>query len=497
MHVADESQNVESRKVERIVILGGGSAGLLVALALRKHLPHISVVNVRSSKLGVIGVGEGTILSVLNFLHNFLEIDRNEFRQKVRPTLKLGIHYLWGPRPSFNYSFTNQFSQPLEKTETKRGYFCHEECDFADLGSALMAFDKACLVNPDGKTKPLPQHAYHLENRTFVSYLEKMVDEFGVQTIDDFVVEVEQNSFGVKSLKLESGRVVDGDLFIDASGFKSLLIQKALGVPFVEFKDSLFCDTAIFGGWDRSEGDVFHPYTTAETMNAGWCWRIEHETKINRGYVYSSDFISDEEAEQEFKAKNSKIEGTHRIRFRSGVISKPWTKNVIAIGNSAGFVEPLEATAIGMICDSSVNIVRALKASCGHVDQVQISAFNRLQNENWEIIRDFLALHYRFNFRINTPFWKKCTSQTPLGRTKELVDYFQSCGPDLSLLGAELRRDFFGEEGYLAMLIGQKVPYQRHPSFTLGEKNQWKVVKNRLRDSMYSAIDMNEYMKLN
>ncbi|MEM7456900.1 MAG: tryptophan halogenase family protein [Planctomycetota bacterium] len=481
-----------SRKVNRVVVLGGGSAGFLVALAIKKHLPDTPLVVVRSTKMGVIGVGEGTIWSVVNFLHRFLGLDPARFHRDVRPTLKLGIHYLWGSRPFFNYTFAPQLSQPLEKTNILRGYFCDEECDYADIASALMTFDKACLRLPNGQPQILPNHAYHLENRRFVGFLESISDEWGIEKIDDLVNGVEQDESGIKALLLESGNRVEGDLFIDASGFRSELIGKALDVEFVDFSNELYCDSAIFGGWERNEEDVIHPYTTAETMDAGWSWRIEHDEVVNRGYVFCSKYISDEDADAEFRRKNPHVEMTKCIKFRPGVRRKTWHKNVIAVGNSAGFVEPLEATAIGMICDSAVNIVRALAANEGHIHPVQAEAYSRIQFENWEIIRDFLALHYKFNDRLDTPFWNAAQEETPLGRTEKIVDYYRVTGPDMSLIGADLKRDFFDLEGYLSMLVGQKVPYERKIEFSLQERNQWKVYKNRLRDSMYSAMDMRE-----
>src|SRR5205814_5969658 len=143
--------------------------------------------------------------------------------------------------------------------------------------------------------------------------------------------------------RLESGAVLDADLFVDASGFRAQLLGKTLKEPFYSYKDSLFCDKAVVGGWKR-EAEPIKPYTTAETMDAGWCWQIEHEHHINRGYVYSSSFISDEAALAEFLRKNPKVAIQPRVvRFRTGRYQRTWIGNVVAVGNATGFVEPLEA----------------------------------------------------------------------------------------------------------------------------------------------------------
>src|SRR6185436_5095512 len=150
---------------------------------------------------------------------------------------------------------------------------------------------------------------------------------------------------GIAALVAEDGRRITGDLYIDSSGFRSELLGRALQEPFLNYDDALFCDKAVIGGWPRTNEPIL-PYTTAETMDSGWCWQIEHENFINRGYVYSSAFISDDAAREELLRKNPKVATVPRVvRFRSGRYERSWVGNVVAVGNAAGFVEPLEATA--------------------------------------------------------------------------------------------------------------------------------------------------------
>src|SRR6185295_11334759 len=194
------------------------------------------------------------------------------------------------------------------------------------------------------------------------------------------------------------------DFFIDASGFRSELLGRTLEEPFVSFASSLYCDRAIVGGWDRTDEPIL-PYTTAETMDAGWCWQIEHEKWINRGYVYSSAFLRDEVAREELLRKNPKVEGEPRlVTFRSGRYQRLWVGNVVAVGNAAGFVEPLEATALQVICVEASTLTDSLLDSLSTPTPTLIQLYNEYNTRAWDDIRDFLAVHYKFNTRLDSPF---------------------------------------------------------------------------------------------
>ncbi len=486
----------QAGRIRRIVILGGGTAGLLTAIAFKKKLdPAIELVVVRSLKMGVIGVGEGTIPSVVQFLHRFLEIDPQQFHAFAKPSLKLGIRFLWGPRPFFHYTFSGQLMRPHEWFSVAKGYFCDDNFEFADINAALMQYDNVAIRRGDGSPLYDTSFAYHLENKTFVAYLETLTDDLNIEKIDDLVASVTQNETGIESLILACGQQVSGDLFIDCSGFQSFLLHQSLGEPFESYEKALFCDRAIVGGWKRTD-EPYHPYTTAETMNAGWCWQIEHDELINRGYVFSSKFLSDDEAAHEYLTKNPKASTPRAIDFRPGVYRRSWVKNVVAIGNSVGFVEPLEATAIGMICDSILHLIKGLTASSYAIPQIQRDIFNRIQLKNWEIIRDFLALHYKFNSRLDTPFWRAVQNDVDLGALPELVEYYKEVGPDLSLLTVELKRDFFTAEGYLAMLVGQQVPYRNRLPKDDPQRAKWKMFTARLEAFAKNGVPMGEYLAL-
>ena len=487
--------NSPNRKIERVVIVGGGTAGLLAAAACRTHFDEtIDVTVVRSSKLGVIGVGEGTIPSVVQFLHRFLGISHLELHSEVKPTIKLGIKYFWGNRDYFAYTFSGQMLNKVPGFQYAPGFYCDDDFRFANSTAAFMEHDTVCLRTKDGRPMMHPNYAYHFENEALVNYLEKLTDRLGVTKIDGLIENVDTDEHGVERLRLAGGQIVAGDFFVDCSGFRSLLLGQALSEPVIEFREALFCDRAVVGGWDRTD-EPFHPYTTAETMQSGWSWQIEHDTCINRGYVFASDFISDDEAEAEFRNKNPKLKETRVVPFPAGVRKNAWIKNVVALGNAVGFVEPLEATAIGMICDGVLSMVNALRAANYRILQEQRTAYNRIHFENWEIIRDFLALHYKYNTRFQTPFWQAAHRDVQLGKIQGLVDYYRQVGPDFSLLNVEMKRDFFTAEGYLVMLVGQSVEQNSSVKITEFEKIKWQSYIANLDARAKIGMPMKEYLE--
>jgi tryptophan halogenase len=282
------------------------------------------------------------------------------------------------------------------------------------------------------------------------------------------------------------------DLFVDCSGFASVLLGKTLQVPYVSFKRSLFNDRAVVGGWQRTDEPI-KPYTTAETMTAGWCWQIEHEFWINRGYVYSSDFISDEDAETEFRAKNPKVEKTRIVRFRSGRYERTWVGNVVAIGNASGFVEPLEATGLGLICAQAQALVEMLRADDQRINPSLVKHYELRLEKTWEQIVNFLAVHYKFNTRLDTPYWRACQNDAELGWAEEIVDYYRAIGP--SVVARETLLDYhdqFGMEGYLTMLVGQGVPYKNPYQPSAQEQANWSRIQQAIRNKVASAYTVPE-----
>jgi len=477
-----QKQDPASGRVAKVLVLGGGSAGFIAAISLKVTLPHLRVVVVRSKEIGVIGVGEATTVAVPLYLHGNLRIDPAAFYRVAQPVWKLGIRFLWGPRPFFDYTFSHQIDSRWSGLPRTNGYYCDEVMEDVDVASSLMSADRAFARTDAGD--PVFGHnvGYHIENVNFVEFLEGHAASVGVEIVDDTVVGVtpaapagDGGEPGVAAVALASGRTEAADLFVDCSGFASLLLGKALAEPFVSYRPSLFCSRAIVGNWERGAGEVVRPYTTAETMAAGWCWQIDHEHHVNRGYVYSPDFVSDAEAEAELRAKNPRIGAVRLVRFVSGRYERAWVGNVVAIGNSAGFVEPLESTGLSAICDASQGLAESLVDADGRPGPATRRIHNMRSARNWDAVRRFLAIHYKYNTRLDTPFWRACRADVDASGTADLVAYYQENGPSTLHRSTLLDpRDQFGMEGYLVMLVGQRVPYRRTHVPTAREWAIWE-----------------------
>ncbi|MGV3773668.1 MAG: tryptophan halogenase family protein [Verrucomicrobiales bacterium] len=452
--------------IRDILVLGAGSAGLMAALTLKRKLPQLNVSVVRSPEMGVIGVGEGTTVAFPKHFFDYLKLKPQQFYQEAEPTWKLGIKFIWGPRPEFYYTFAYEFQHRFPELPRNNGFFYGADSVVAGPVSAFISQDKAFPRGPDGKPIFHKNHAFHMENKKLVGWLENVCRAMEVKIVDATVT-AERGPNGVAALITENNERLTADLYIDASGFRSQLLSRTLEEPFISYADTLFCDRAVIGGWHRTDEPIT-PYTVVETMEAGWAWQIEHEHFINRGYVYSSNFISDDAARDELLAKNPKISNEPRmVKFRSGRYARSWIGNVVGVGNSVGFVEPLEATALQIICVEASTLADSLIDSLCEPTPTLIELYNRYNAQACDDIRDFLAVHYAFNTRLDNAFWRACRNDTKLHGAQFLVDFYRENGPS-AVAGAQLLHpsNSFGMDGYLAMLVGQNVPHQKpyHPS---------------------------------
>jgi tryptophan halogenase len=464
------------QRIRSIVVLGGGSAGLIAAIAIKRRLPKVPVRILRSPDIGVIGVGEGTTSQFPRVLFGMLGLDVGKFYEEAQPQWKLGLKFLWGPRPHFFYSFSSANDDRLPGLSRNNGFYANG--DPGDIWTALMEAGRVVPRTNTGEPAFFGHShmAFHIENVRLVAYLEGQCRELGVEFQDGLVRDVQRGHAGIEALLLDGGARVAADFFVDASGFRSELLGRALGEPFRSYGDVLFCDRAVIGGWARA-GEPILPYTTCETMDAGWCWQIEHEHFINRGYVYGSSFISDDDAREELLRKNPKIapEATRVVKFRSGRHARMWVDNVCAIGNAYGFVEPLEATALGTIAAQAVSLASSLEDSELRPAATTKDVANRYVNIVWDDVRDFLAVHYRFNTRLDTPFWRHCRECTPLGGAADIVEFYRENGPSALHKSVLLdQNNPIGCEGYLALLLGQEVPHARPHSASTSELLIWQ-----------------------
>ena len=492
--------------VNTVLVLGGGSAGFLAALTLKRRLPLLEVTLVRSPDLGIIGVGEGTTVAVPNHLHGYLGLDPAAFHREAAPIWKLGLRFLWGRRPHFDYTFLQAMDTAYPGMPKRTGYLVDRDMTDYSPPSAMMSRGRVFPRDPQGQMVIDGAFAYHLENVTFVGWLERTAAAVGVRVIDGTVADVQRSADGVAGVTLADARSLSADLYVDASGFRSVLMRGAMAEPTVDFRSTLWCDRAVIGGWDRRPGERINPYTLVETMDAGWAWQIDHERRVNRGYVYSSAFVTDEAAEAEFRRKNPAVDATRVVRFTSGRCRRAWVGNVVAIGNAYGFVEPLEATSLGAICSASRNLAETLVDGDRVVRDGYRSLYNAVVGEGMDATRWFLGIHYRFNRRLDTPFWQACRGEAdglnPGGPgvdvtgVQRLIDFYQGAGPTSLFRTAYLsQHDPFGVEGYLVLLVGQQVGYQQTYQVSGAERAAWEQMRVRFAAAACRAATVDEALR--
>jgi tryptophan halogenase len=441
-------------------ILGGGTAGYLTALALRALRPELRVTLIESSGIPIIGVGEATTPELVKFLHakRFLGRDIVDFFRRVQPSFKLGIKFQWGLPPPYEFTF------PFQRGRLLESQVYESTLNEQSLGAMLMMRDRVPLVAETGGRQRSLLHsvrfAYHLDNERFVHYLRDEARTAGIDYVDTVITDAELSADGanVSALVGEDGRRYAFDLYVDCSGFRSVLLEKKLGSPFMSYADSLFTDCAVTANVPH-DGTV-KPYTLAETMDSGWCWNIPFESDDHRGYVFASAFTTVDKAIDEMRAKNPRMGDPKVIKFRSGRHADWWKGNVIAMGNAYGFVEPLESTALHMLVLQLEILTTHFPAS--RHDEAIKTVLNGKIGRRWDALRWFLGIHYKFNRRLDTPFWRAARSDVDISGAAERVALFRERAPlsyRTSAFYTVLPPEFFSDDhSFDTLLIGQQVP---------------------------------------
>jgi tryptophan halogenase len=492
--------------IRSVLVVGEGSAGLLAALALKTRFPELDVRILASSRKPIIGVGESTTGAIPFFLHTNLEIEPGRFHRAVSPTWKVGLRFeRWGSDAtnSFNFAFDRQILGRDPRLSERLGvYYGSLGRDLA-LSSALIRRNKSPVVRDrlTGEHRFHP-YGYHIENQRFTAFLGTVAKERGIRFHDGELRGILTDQSGaIGSVQIETGESFTADLFVDCTGFSSLFL-KHLGVKFISYSNALACDRAIVGEWARDE--PIRPCTTCTTMECGWMWRIEHVEKINQAYVFSSSHISEDEARAEYlrETKGSPSQ-VRTIRFPSGRYETCWLKNVVAVGNASGFVEPLESTGLHMIASQVRWLVRDLGQSMLCPDAGRIAAYNTQAAQRWDDVRDFIAIHYKFNRTSGSEFWRWCNSSMPLGSLQGFVDTYEETGPALaSVIPDPAEQGFavlpqwsiFGFAGYLTLLLGMRVPSRVSPAIADEDRRRCGELWTLLDEKAEGALTIEEAM---
>lgn len=402
----------------RVLIVGGGSAGWITAAYLDNYLnppnrKDVLVGVVESARIGRIGVGEATIPTMKRTLAR-IGVPERDFLKHADATFKQAIRFdNWrSPGHRYYHPFDRLTATRFDR-HGLRFLGSDRSIPFAETVSPQPALCDAGLspkTPEDGDYEGQMPYAYHMDAEKFADYLRDLAKSRGVQHLVDEVVDVEQRENGdVAAVKTASGKRVEADLFIDCSGFARLLIGKTLGVPYREFGDYLLCDGAVAMqvSYDVHPQENVRPYTTSTALSAGWVWDIGLQNRRGTGYVYSSQFISEDEAEAELRAHEGphcKDVNARRLRFRTGRVEEAWKNNVVAIGLSAGFLEPLESTGLFFI-EEAVDYLCELFPRLG-VDHNR-HLFNERMQARYSESLDFINLHYALTQREDTPFWRE------------------------------------------------------------------------------------------
>ena len=468
-----------SNKIENIVIVGGGTAGWLSAAYLSKALScnqnsNFKITLIESSNVPTIGVGEATLPLLAKSL-KYLGISERDWMQKCNATYKLAIKFVnWSGLPE-----KKEFWHPFGQTSYHEGLPISSYWLEAKLNKLSTSFAESCFEHVHlckAKKSPKPKlnsqvysneaiknisYGYHLDAGLFADYLKKYSKKRGVKQILDKVVHVCLNEQGfIDCLTTENHKKIKGDLFIDCSGFKGLLINQSLNEPFISYSDSLLCDRAIAISSPYEDRDIYNkkhggiePYTTATALSSGWSWKTPLVGRNGNGYVYASDFISQEEAEAELRqhlgagVKNS--EAKH-IKMRVGRTRNSWSKNCVSIGLSSGFIEPLESTGIYLIEVALYNLLRHFPNA--RIEQAKISNYNRIMNGYYDEIRDFIVMHYCLTNREDSSFWK--TNKYSATVSKKVQDKLEFWKSMLPLKDDEFLGQLFPEYSYICLLDG-------------------------------------------
>jgi len=457
---------MEQREIRSVVIAGGGTAGWMAAAALVRVLgPRMTITVVESSEIGIVGVGEATIPAIAGF-NRMVKIDEDDFLRHTQGTFKLGIEFVdwWQKGQAYMHAF-GPVGRDLAYIPFHH-YWLRDQAS-GNAGS-LWDYSLNWLAAKQGRFARLERipdtpiaglaWAFHFDASLYGAYLSGIAQKMGVRRIDAKISTVLQHESGdVRALKLEDGREVAADFFIDCTGFRGVLIEQALKTGYEDWSAWLPCDRAQAMPTANMGPPV--PYTRATALEAGWQWRIPLQHRTGNGHVYSSAFTTDERASELLLAnvEGKALAEPRLLRFMTGRRKLLWNRNVVCMGLASGFLEPLESTSIHLI-QVTIQRLILLFPHDGNCEERR-REFNRAAISEYEYIRDFIILHYFANNRVGEPFWDACRNMAIPDSLRHKIELFREtagifCSSD----------DLFQLTSWLQVLWGQGVrPRGTHP----------------------------------
>jgi tryptophan halogenase len=471
---------------QRIVVAGGGTAGWMTAAALARTLgPAIDLVLVESEAIGTIGVGESTIPPLVNY-NRLLGISEAEFMAATQATFKLGIEFEnWKDRGetyfhSFGLTGRDHWSAGFQH------FWMHGQTK-----GHTASFDEYCLELkaayarrfshlPDNRMN----YAYQLDSSLYAAFLRKLAEADGARRIEGKIAEVQLESARghIQALLLDSGERIEGDLFIDCTGFRALLIEGALHVGFDDWTHYLPCDSAIAVQTASVRPPI--PYTRAIAHDAGWQWRIPLQHRQGNGIVYCSRYLERDAALDRLlgSVEGEVLTKPNFIRFTTGARRKQWHRNCIAVGLSGGFLEPLESTSIHLIQRAILRLIRMLPA--GEISERDVAEFNDQQLTDMLQVRDFLILHYKATNRRDSPFWRQCADMEIPDSLTQKIELFRETGRVF-----RKNEELFVENSWIQVMMGQGImPRSYHPVATKLSDDELDQLLTGLRESVSRTV---------
>jgi tryptophan halogenase len=476
-----------------LVIVGGGTAGWMTAAALAKFLPsqQYQITLVESDAIGTVGVGEATVPHI-RYFNEVLGIDENEFMKKTNATYKLGIEFSNWRKPGDTYIHPfGIYGQPHKDISFHHYWLKLRQLgDLSPIGDysvGVVAATAGKFSYPHSNPHSLFSkygYAFHLDASLYAGFLREYSTARGVTRIEGKITRVNQNpdSGFISSVELASGELLTGDLFIDCSGFRGLLINETLKTEFEDWSHWLPCDRAIAVPSAKTGEPL--PYTKAIARTAGWQWRIPLQNRTGNGQVYSSNHISDDEVASNLlqNLDGEPLANLNYLRFKAGRRVKSWDKNCVAIGLASGFLEPLESTSIYLIQLAIMKLIEFFPYA--DMEKANSAEFNRTLTNEYERIRDFLILHYHATERSDSAFWDYCRTMKIPESLLYKINLFREQGHI-----ERYKHGMFLEPSWVAVYTGQGIiPKTYHPYVNAVELPQLQHHLQSMRDTIAAGV---------